>query len=193
MKLEPIVHFCEEKEVVAIAIDAPLTAALSDSRGKRSSDNELSNLLPRGSKWVMSVNSMMAVPVRGQLLAEALSPIVGTILETHPRACLFFAAGTSSELREAVAKYKYQDKDKDKVLEAKSCVAQLWRMWTKLFGIQSKKSQDSHDALDALVCATVAYLYHLKPETLTKLVHKALKRYGRGPFIVLSPDVGKGV
>jgi hypothetical protein len=46
----------------------------------------------------------MAVPVRGKLLAESLSPIVGTLLETHPRACLMLGLDKSSGT--AVRKYK---------------------------------------------------------------------------------------
>lgn len=181
MSLEPIVHLCEEQEAVAVALDAPLTAALTDKHGRRSADEELASLLPPACQWVMAANSMMAVPFRGQLLAEALSPVVGTILETHPRACLFFASGPRQDLRNAVDKYK------GKSAEATEHVKLLWNTWVDLFKICGAKAHQSHDALDSLVCATVAYLYHAKPEALRKLVHKAVKRYGRGPFFVLDP------
>jgi predicted nuclease with RNAse H fold len=182
MGLESIVHFCEGNEVVSIAIDAPLTAALTDKHGRRTSDDELKDLLPRNSNWVMSANSMMAVPVRGQLLADALAPIVGTIIETHPRACLYFFAGQKNAV-ESVANYKKSDR------EGRRHTQTLWNMWIDHFKINSKQQADSDDALDSLVCATVAYLYHGKPTALRKLVHKAIKLYGRGPFVVLDPDV----
>ena len=184
MSLEAIVRLCEEQEAIAVALDAPLTAALTDKNGRRSADEELASLLPHGShQWVMSANSMMAVPFRGQLLAEALSPIVGTILETHPRACLFFASGPRQHLRDAVDKYKGRGSEATKDVEL------LWGAWVDRFKIRGTKTNQSHDALDSLVCATVAYLYHAQPEALRRLVHKAVKRYGRGPFFVLAPEV----
>ena len=42
-------------------------------------------------------------------------------------------------------------------------------------------------ALDALVCATVAYLFHHEPATLLRLRHEVAGKTGRGPFYVLTP------
>src|SRR5918999_6390975 len=79
--LEDIVGYCEENDVVAVAIDARLTIALSEDSGFRTSDLHLRELLPKDCRiWVASINSLMAVPVRGRLLADCLSPIVGTVL-----------------------------------------------------------------------------------------------------------------
>ena len=47
-------------------------------------------------------------------------------------------------------------------------------------------------ALDSLVCATVAYLFHHAPAALYKLRHRVPHKTGRGPFYVLAPDKGSG-
>ncbi len=79
---------------MAAAIDAQLTIVLSEENGYRTSDMELRELLPPDCRtWVASFNSLTAVPVWGRLLAEHLSPVVGTLLETHPRVSLLFALG----------------------------------------------------------------------------------------------------
>jgi len=48
----------------------------------------------------------MAVPIRGRLLADSLSPVVGTILETHPRASLYFGVGDDELIATAIRHYK---------------------------------------------------------------------------------------
>ena len=42
-------------------------------------------------------------------------------------------------------------------------------------------------ALDALVCATIAYLFHFKPDELYFLRHKNVNKSGSGPFYVIKP------
>ncbi len=78
----------KDRHFLGVAIDAQLTWAAADERGFRSSDLQLRDLVP-DSSWVASQNSLMAVPVRGRQVAELVAPWVGTIIETHPRACLY--------------------------------------------------------------------------------------------------------
>ena len=119
----------------------------------------------------------MAVPVRGRQLAEYLSPVVGTIIETHPRACLYFA---DNSLLASVMKYKSN---------GATHTEKLWRFWIKRFLIDAKTPMTiTHDALDAMVCATVAYLYHHLPEQLKRLSYVAEDKRGRGPFVVIEPN-----
>lgn len=179
--LEDIVKYTEEKQVVAVAIDAQLTWAASEARGFRSSDKELRKMLPyECQNWVASQNSLAAVPVRGRQLAEILSPTVGTIIETHPRACLYFA---NRSLLELVKLYKKPNGEEH--------ARKLWEGWTDRFSIDttlSSASDFTDDALDALVCATIGYLFHNSPQRLWRLSHSAVDKRGRGPFLVSLPD-----
>ena len=185
--LKGILTFCEENNVVAVAIDAQLTDALSDESGFRTSDHELRKLLPPDCKnWVASINSLMAVPVRGKLLAKALSPIVGTLLETHPRACLML--GLDKSLGMAVRNYKVGDSS------SKEHMIKLNQNWCKRYHISTHAEKLQHDdELDSIVCATVAYLYHHAPGKLLKLKHEAENKTGRGPFYVIAPEPGSEV
>ena len=176
--LKDIIQYTENYLVVSTAIDAQLTWSVSDEKGFRGSDDKLRDLLPRDSRnWVASQNSLMAVPVRGRQLAECLSPIVGTIIETHPRACLYFA---NKSLIKSVKLYKKVNGQEHRT--------RLWQSWTRQFGIKNKleMSAITDDALDSLVCATIAYLFHHSPHQLTRLSHSATDKRGRGPFFVLS-------
>jgi len=179
-KLTPLTfltEFATENEVVAVAIDAPLTAALTDETGFRSSDRELRELLPADCRdWVASANSLMAVPSRGRLLADALAPLVGTLLETHPRACLLLHLGEDS--KSDVKGYKGKAPNKE-------CLSILVRRWTEDFGIHGGVAAGSDGALDALVCATVSYCFHSRPDHLRRLRHDAAAVTGRGPFYVV--------
>jgi predicted nuclease with RNAse H fold len=176
--LEEIVNFCKENHVVSAAIDAQLTMSLQARKGFRQSDKKLRELLPANCRnWVASVNSLMAVPVRGRFLSDFLAPIVGTIIETHPRASLLFGLGKVADT--AVRKYKKSDDDKHLNI--------LWENWSQRFNILSHSSINDDGALDAIVCATVAYLYHHKPETLLRLRENISDIRGRGPFYVLAP------
>ena len=176
--LEKIVNFCKENHVIGAAIDAQLTMSLQAKTGFRESDGQLRKLLPPDCRnWVASVNSLMAVPVRGRFLSDFLAPIVGTIIETHPRASLLFGLGKVADT--AVRKYKKSDDDKHLNI--------LWENWSQRFNILSNSSINDDGALDAIVCATVAYLYHHKPETLLRLRENISDIRGRGPFYVLVP------
>ncbi|MBI4205110.1 MAG: DUF429 domain-containing protein [Betaproteobacteria bacterium] len=179
--LGEIVQLAEQRDVVAVAIDAQLSIAVSDENGFRSSDIELRALLPAEFRtWVASVNALMAVPIRARLLSDALSPSVGTILETHPRAALYF--GSSAELDDALRHYK-------KGPEPTALVQRLWQAWSTRFGIDGDLGILSDGALDAAVCATVAYLAHHRPEDLLRLRHGAADKTGRGPFYVVRPEL----
>lgn len=179
--LKDILTYCEENDVVAVAIDAQLTVALSDENGFRTSDHKLRELLPSDCRnWVASFNSLMAVPVRGRMLAEALSPVVGTLLETHPRACLLL--GLDKSVSMAVRHYKRRDQSSEEY------VAKLVQLWCNYFHITPSDEVPILDgALDSLVCATVAYLYHHLPEKLLRLRNEAKDKAGRGPFYVVAP------
>ncbi|MGH7720294.1 MAG: hypothetical protein ACREON_15800 [Gemmatimonadaceae bacterium] len=127
MALSDITAVCEQLNVVALAIDAQLTIALSEDNGFRTSDLERRSLLPRECEsWVASINSLMAVPIRGQLLAETLSPVVGTILETHPRACLLFGLG--GKHLDDIKSYKRGG-------AAVASVQRLWNAWCARYAI----------------------------------------------------------
>lgn len=181
MTLSGIVEYAMGNDVAGVAIDAQLSHALSDERGFRSSDQTLRDLLPTECRnWVASLNSLMAVPVRGQMLADALACDVPTILETHPRASLLFGLGDSC--RSLVLDYK-------KGNNREATVASLARQWCEAFSIAESASVAHDGALDALVCATVSLLVARDPNRLRRLRHEAPDRRGRGPFYVIRPAV----
>jgi predicted nuclease with RNAse H fold len=174
-----IIQTCKERNVVAVAIDAQLTLSPSAENGFRASDEELRELLPhRFQNWVVSFNSLMAVPIRGSLLSDFLAPLVGTVLETHPRASLLFELGQAVET--AIQGYK-------KGPDAMDYVTALWRRWSEGFDIQFGEAVHDDGALDSLVCATIAYLYHHEPGRLRRLKHQSQDIRGRGPFYVIAP------
>jgi len=179
--LGEITQLAEQRDVVAVAIDAQLSLALSDENGFRSSDTELRALLPAEFRtWVASFNFLQAVPIRARLLSEALSPSVGMILETHPRACLYF--GSSPALDESLRQYK-------KGADAVQHVQALWQSWSQRYNVQGELGVMTDGPLDAVVCATVAYLAHHSPDDLFRLRHTATDKSGRGPFYVLKPEL----
>lgn len=184
----------ESYDLAGVAIDAPLTWAVdpAEEGGFRSSDLELKQMLASGSRdtgglnpgyvrsWVMSSSSMHAVPLRGSRLAELLGPDVGTIIETHPRACLwFFCQSRGKPLRDV---YLYKKNGEMQALR------RLWDGWADAFEIKVPRDiQINHDGqVDALVCATVACLFHQEPARLKRLKHTATDRRGRGPFYVVA-------
>ncbi len=177
--LRKIVSITEESQILSASIDAQLTIAIDDENGFRSCDTELRSILPSGCRtWVASINSLMAVPVRGQLLAQEMAPNVGTILETHPRACLLFGLGR--EHLSTIQNYKKEGGSKEDVFG-------LWQLWCATFGIEYVDIPEKDGALDALVCATIAYLYHNKPDELYFLRHRRENISGKGPFYVIKP------
>jgi predicted nuclease with RNAse H fold len=180
ISLNGIVHYCREHDVLAVAIDAQLTTSISAETGFRKSDEQLRSMLSgKNQNWVASINSLMAVPVRGMLLAEHLSPIMGTILETHPRASLYLGLDKSDAIHSALKRYK-------KGPDASDAVHTLWHAWSQRFHITANEPPSEDGALDALVCATIAYLYHHHPESLLHLSKDSNELRGRGPFYVLA-------
>lgn len=191
VSLEQIIQYADAEEnlVAAVAIDAQLTWAVSDEARFRKSDKKLKCFLPPSyQNWVASQNSLMAVPVRGRQLAEYLSPIVGTIIETHPRACLYFAVKSAqkSTLELLISLYKNKKVQKQ---DRQDHTEKLWQFWTEQFGIDAKQSASdlNDDALDSLVCATMGYLFHHSPDKLRRMTYSASDKRGRGPFFVLQP------
>lgn len=177
--LRAVVDFAEARDVGAVAIDAQLTTGLSEERGFRASDEALRRLLPPSARsWVASFNSLMAVPVRGQMLAHALGPSVGTIIETHPRACLHFAF--EGRLDAEIAAYKHGN-------AATAHARAIALAWAEEFGITADLIPPADGAVDAVVCATVAMLYHVAPERLLRLRDSGPDRRGQGPFWVVKP------
>lgn len=169
-----LMNVVSSQGATAIAIDGQLSLALSDANGFRSSDMELRALLPADCRtWVASAHSLMAVPLRARLLADAVAPSVGTILETHPRACLALRLGAAC--LDDVRQYK----------RSPEAVGRLLDLWVKEFSLHGGVAVSTDGALDALVCATVAFSYHAAPSGLRLLRHDAPDRQGRGPFVVL--------
>lgn len=176
--LKQIVSYCRTEAVAAVAIDAQLTMSLEAERGFRASDKKLRELLPPDCRnWVASVNSLMSVPVRGQTLANFLAPYVGTVLETHPRASLFFALGERAHSPLQTYKRKGQ--------EGHPATLLLWEWWAEHYGLSPVATLPGDGALDALVCATVAYLYHHAPDRLLRLTSGKADLRGSGPFYVV--------
>ena len=181
--LERIVAYCETEDVVAVSIDAQLTIALSEENGFRTCDMELREMLPPECRsWVASINSLMAVPVRGRLLADTLSPVVGTLIETHPRASLYFGLAA-----DALGDIKTYKDAKSTLAVRQQALTSLWEQWCHRYRIENPYIPDDDGALDALVCATVAHQFHHAPEQLYKLRHDVAAKTGNGPFYVICP------
>ena len=178
LSLREIVDYAGERTVVSVAIDAPLTWALDEDRGLRASDEALRRLLPSGARdWVVSQNSMKAMPARGRQLADYLGGVVGTILETHPRSCVYFALRERVELIHGYGRGK----------GAREAARPLWDAWIRRFSIRGAAGVDEVEegTVDALVCATMAFLYHRAPGMLRRLTDATPALRGRGPFVVL--------
>ncbi len=111
---------------------------------------------------------------------------VGTILETHPRASLLLALG--DDYKEAVLGYKPKSKEPADAYRdrgGRDAVIELWKAWCNRYGIVAEPPSDATDgALDALVCATVGWLYHRTPAELERLTQDGGASFGRGPFYV---------
>ncbi|MEN8376509.1 MAG: DUF429 domain-containing protein [Gemmatimonadota bacterium] len=185
MSLREIVDYVGSESVVSVAIDAPLTWALDEDRGLRGSDEALRRMLPSGSRdWVVSQNSLKAIPARGRQLTEYLGGVVGTILETHPRSCIYFALRESLELIHGYGRGK----------GAREAARPIWDAWVRRFSIRGGGAVEEVEegTVDALVCATIAFLYHRAPGMLRRLTSPAPDLRGRGPFVVLD-DAFRGL
>lgn len=179
MTAEQLLAVLTTQPATALAIDGQLSLAFSESNGFRSSDRKLRELLPADCRnWVASANSLMAVPLRAGMLAERVTPVVGTVLETHPRASLLLHLGAA--FLPDIKEYKRNSE----------CVERLRAAWAGEFGMHGGVTAATDGALDALVCATVAYCYHAHPHRLRYLLHDAPDRRGAGPFVVLDASAG---
>jgi predicted nuclease with RNAse H fold len=176
--LVEVVEVCRECAVHAIAIDAQLTLSPTCESGFRPSDLRLREVLPRAYRHrVASYNSLPAVPVRGGVLASAISPFVVTVLETHPTCCLILACPNTGEFAAAVSRY-----------DREACHT-LWAAWASEYGLPAipEGGLDHDGQLDSLVAATVAWLYHRRPELVERLPVGSSDTRGRGPFVMVKP------
>ena len=191
--LQKIVVDCQRGDTMALAIDAQLTFSISRETGFRSSDDHLKKLLHADFRHrVASCNSLMAVPLRGTALAAAVSPFVGTVIETHPTACLLLAL-QSEDAEDAVQGYKRGKREGEKrsayVAECSADSQFLWEQWTTHFRLPVTPPEEMSDgAVDAVVTATIAWFYHRFPERLCKLAPGGSDEVGRGPFWVVRPQ-----
>jgi len=187
VRLQDIVEECASGVIAAVTIDAQLALSPADESGFRPADEELQSLLPTECRnWVASFNSLMAVPVRGRLLAEAIAPRVGTILETHPRASLLLGLG--DDHKEWMLTYKQKTNESASAYRERKgpqAVIRLWKAWCERYAISAELPKEAVDGeLDALVCATVSALYHRVPQELRRLTQGEGQLLGRGPFYV---------
>ncbi len=172
-----IIDFCKKYKVLGVAFDAPLSFSLQNKRGFRTSDKTLKNLLPPKAKsWVVSYHTLMAVPIRALLLGEALSPFCGTIIETHPRANLYFC------LPESKKELSFTYKKKISKQEEKFLIQWLKEKFNLIINFNFKLTEG---VLDAIMCALACYFYHRIPEKLIFLPMEDTHK-GFGPFVVMS-------
>ena len=181
--LQKIVARCkDDNNVLAVAIDGQLTFSITQENGFRLSDLELKKQLgERFENRVASYNSLMAVPVRGRNLADTISPFVGTIIETHPTACLLLGLDASDGcVANAIEVYKHSGEERSPACQL------LWERWCSKFELTADLPNQIRDGhVDALVTATVAWLYNRKPEQLQRLTDDVSDEVGRGPFWVV--------
>ncbi len=180
-ELKEVLKFCQENKVLGCSIDAPLSFSISIEDGLRKSDKKLKELLsrihPQATRWVVSYNTLMAVPLRGFLLAEAINPYCGTIVETHPRASLLFCL--SEESRHLAIDYKKEPKAVSKYEK------DFKRLFESGFRIRLPKGLKLNDGvIDAIVCGFTAFLFARAPESLEFLPSESQLR-GFGPFVVI--------
>ena len=184
--LSEIVNLIKNKDFICCAIDAPLSFS-PQTKKWRWADIELRCLLEKDIKnWVQSPNSMQAVPLRAQQLASLMLPYVGAIIETHPRSSLFFMLTEKSEsLKKYKSSFKYLRQLTNKVF---TYVPQLLNID---FAISPKEIK-TDGALDALICALIAFLYIKRYHLLYKL-SLGEEVYGFGPFYIFAPSSKKKI
>lgn len=164
----------------AIAIDAPLSEDVVSESGMRPSEKALRKELENGGNpnWIMSQNSMMAVPTRGRSIASLLALYSGTIIETHPTVCLHRTLGK-------IPSYKRASGSND--------IYSLVLRWLDSINLIIDTEPDWFEkdgSLDSLVCACVSFLYIQSPDSLENLSLKDLsnsgvfKMRGQHPFII---------
>jgi predicted nuclease with RNAse H fold len=173
----PIIEFCMKEKVLSVAIDAPLSFSLEDKKGIRLSDKALKKILPsKARSWVVSYHALAAIPIRALLLSEALSPFCGTIIETHPRASLYFCL--PQDKKEISFRYKKNLSAADK----KFLIAWLKKKFQLSIDFDFNLTEG---ILDAIMCALAGYFYHRAPEKLIFLPSEKNFK-GFGPFVIIS-------
>lgn len=179
VSLEEILAYVKANRVLATSIDAPLNFSLKIKKGFRMSDLALKELLPEGyKKWVLSYHALMGIPLRGYLLAQKLSPYCGAILETHPRASLYFML--PEERKYLAHKYK-----REGLLQEERNFLKTY--FQKTFFLDLPLSVfEKVDFLDALICGLVSYLFMKNPERLLFLPQEE-DLTGFGPFVIYHP------
>jgi len=172
-----IVEFCKKEKVLAVAIDAPLSFSLKNDKGFRTSDQALKKLLPKKARsWVVSYHTLMAVPIRALLLSEVLSPLCGTIIESHPRASLYFCLPENKKEISFTYKKRFPAEEENFLTN--------W-LKEKFQLIINFKLKFTEGILDAIMCALAAYFYHRIPEKLIFLPSEENLK-GFGPFVIIS-------
>ncbi len=177
LELEEVVKFSLKNRVIGAGIDAPLSFSLiEDKKGFRTADKFLKSILPpRAKNWVVSYNALMAVPLRGLLLARKLSPFCGTIIETHPRASFYFC------LPEQYKFLAFKYKKSSLLHEEKILIINIF----KKFGIKKfKENLLVEGIIDAIFCALAVYFFHRAPEKLLFLPDTPSAE-GYGPFVII--------
>ena len=179
VSLQEICEFLFKRRVLVTALDAPLSFSLALEKGLRRSDQALRELLPSKAKsWVLSYHGLMGIPLRAYLLAKSISPYCGTILETHPRASLYFLLPNAK--REIAFKYKKEGLSEAEILWLRDFLRELFSLDAPLDLLKRD------GVLDALICALTAYLYQKAPEKLFFLPQEE-DLEGFGPFVVIWP------
>ena len=182
--LSEIVNLVKNKDFICCAIDAPLSFT-PQTKKWRLCDIELRCLLDKDIKnWVQSPNSMQAVPLRAQQLASLILPYVGALIETHPRSSLFFILKEKSEsLKKYKTSFKYLRQLTNKVFDY------IPRLLNIDFVISPKEIK-TDGALDALICALMAFLY-IKDYHLLYKLSLGEEVHGFAPFYIFAPHSKK--
>ncbi len=181
VSLTELISFVQIKRVLVLTIDAPLSFSLEIKGGLRRADKALREQLPKEAKnWVVSYHALMGIPIRSYLLAKALSPYCGAILETHPRANFYFLLPKTKKF--LAFKYKKEGLN----LSERQWLAEFIEREVQ---IKLKEELFLYEGLvDAFFSALCALFFIKAPEKLHFLAQdKNLE--GFGPFVVLNKRV----
>ncbi|MCS7149727.1 MAG: DUF429 domain-containing protein [Caldimicrobium sp.] len=176
VSLKDIILFVRSHKVLTVTMDTPLSFSLGLKKGWRKGDLALKDLLPKEAKrWVLSYNALMGIPIRGYLLAQALSPYCGTILESHPRASLHMIL--PEDKKYLSHKYKREHLQESECLFLKGFFAEI-------FGLDiALELLTNSGFIDALLCAVTGFYLCREPEKLIFLPPEE-EALGFGPFVI---------
>ncbi len=173
--IEGMVSSLLSYHVVSCAIDAPLSYDIASETGDRSSDRKLRRLLEEkgiNPNIVMPLNSMMAVPLRGQVISKVLRGFVGALIETHPTASL--------RLMGIEDDYKGREIGRELLQRFKRKAESLSGLEVR--GLDEVKSDGD---LDAAVCSLTAFLFTEDCSKLKRLTDYSNHEIGYAPFYVI--------